>query len=60
VAASECDAARLRDADSKVPGEPSFHAAAQRFKRIIADERGLQRAADIIEHVAATGQPVLG
>jgi zeaxanthin glucosyltransferase len=59
VPASECEPLRLRNAIDTVLGNASYRESAQRFQRIIAAGRGLERAADIIERVAATGQPVL-
>lgn len=51
--------ARLPQAVAQVLAEPRFRAAARRFQRIIAEGDGLNRAASIIEEVAATGRPVL-
>jgi zeaxanthin glucosyltransferase len=59
IPASECEPARLRNAIETVLGEASFRESARRFQRIIAEGNGLNRAADIIERVAATGRPVL-
>jgi zeaxanthin glucosyltransferase len=59
IPASECEPARLRHAIGIVLGEASYRESARRFQRIIADRDGLNRAADIIERVAATGRPVL-
>lgn len=59
ITASECEPARLRDAVETVLGEASFRESARRFQRIIAEGDGLNRAADIIERVAAKGRPVL-
>ncbi len=59
IPASECDPARLRQAIETVLGEASFRESARRFQRIIAAGDGLNRAADIIERVAAMGRPVL-
>jgi zeaxanthin glucosyltransferase len=56
---AECEPDRLRGAIGEVLGRPSFRQSAERFRRIIAQSQGLQRAAGIIERVAATGQPVL-
>jgi zeaxanthin glucosyltransferase len=58
VPAIECNPARLRSAVEAVLGNASFRETAQRFQRIIAERNGLDLAADIIERVAATGQPV--
>jgi MGT family glycosyltransferase len=60
IPASECEPARLRHAIETVLGEASFRESARRFQRIIAERNGLNRAADIIERVAATSRPVLG
>jgi MGT family glycosyltransferase len=59
IPASECEPARLRNAIETVLGKASFRESARRFQRIIAEGDGLNRAADIIERVAATGRPVL-
>ncbi len=59
IPASECDPARLHNAIQTVLGEASFRESAQRFQRIIAERDGVNRAADIIERVTATGRPVL-
>ncbi|MGD0013883.1 MAG: nucleotide disphospho-sugar-binding domain-containing protein [Bryobacteraceae bacterium] len=59
IPASECEPARLRQAIETVLGEASFRESARRFRRIIGEGDGLNRAADIIERVAATGRPVL-
>jgi len=59
IPASECEPARLRNAIETVLGKASFRESARRFQRIIAAGDGLNRAADIIERVAATGRPVL-
>ena len=59
IPAAECDATRLAEAMAKVLGSSSFAESAGRFKRIIAEVRGLERAADIIERVAATRRPVM-
>jgi zeaxanthin glucosyltransferase len=59
IPASECEPVRLRNAIETVLGKASFRESARRFQRIIAEGNGLERAADIIERVAATGRPVL-
>ena len=59
VPASECEPARLRNAIETVLDNTSFRESARRFQRIIEEANGLARAADIIERVASTGQPVL-
>ena len=59
IPAAECEPARLRKAIETVLSEDSFRASARRFQQIIRERDGLRRAADIIEQVAATGQPVL-
>jgi MGT family glycosyltransferase len=59
VPASECDSARLGNAVETVLGNATFRESARRFQRIIAEGNGLSRAADIIERVAARGEPVL-
>ena len=59
VPASECQPARLRQAVQTVLGEAAFRESAQRFRRIIVERDGLNRAADLIGQVAATGRPVL-
>jgi zeaxanthin glucosyltransferase len=59
IAPAECEPDRLRGAIEEVLGTPSFRQSAGRFRRIIAEGQGLQRAAGIIEQVAATGRPVL-
>jgi MGT family glycosyltransferase len=59
VPPSECEPTRLRNAIETVLGNTSFRESARRFQRIIEEVNGLARAADIIEHVASTGRPVL-
>jgi len=59
IPASECEPARLGNAIGSVLGKASFRESARRFQRIIAEGNGLDRAARIIERVAATGRPVL-
>ncbi len=59
IPAAECEPARLRNAVETVLGKASFRESARRFQRIIAEGNGIDRAADIIERVAATGRPVL-
>ena len=59
VPPSECEPTRLRNAVETVLGNTSFRESARRFQRIIEEVNGLARAADIIEHVASTGRPVL-
>ncbi len=56
---AEFEPSRLRRAVQTVLGDPSFRASAQRFQQIIAEREGLNRAAEIIERVLATGRPVL-
>ena len=55
----ERDPVHLRQAIKTVLGDGSFCAAAHRFQRTIKETGGLGRAAEIIERVIATGQPVL-
>lgn len=59
ISASECEPARLRQAISQVFADASYRESARRFQQIIAALDGPARAADIIEQVLATGQPVL-
>ena len=59
IPASACEPTQLRNAVETVLGNSSFREAARRFQQIIAEGDGLRRAADIIERVATTGQPVL-
>jgi MGT family glycosyltransferase len=47
--AAECTADRLLGAARQVFAEPSYRRNAQRFQQIIADGRGLSRAADLVE-----------
>ena len=49
---------RLSRAIDQVGREPSFRRAAERLAAEIADAGGTRRAADIVEAVLATGQPV--
>ena len=59
VALQHCEPARLRSAIETVLGNASFRESARRFQRMIAEAKGLDRAADIIERVVTTGRPVL-
>lgn len=53
------DVALFRESLQKVQTEPGFRQRAQEFQRLIRETRGLARAADLIERVLQTGQPVL-
>lgn len=59
VPVAECEPLRLRKAIEQVLRDDSFHRSARRFQRIIQETDGLRKAADIIQKVAATGEPVL-
>ncbi len=59
IPAAVCEPVRLREAVETVLGAASFRESAAKFRRIIAEDDGLRRAAGIIEKVAATGKPVL-
>ncbi|MDA1236151.1 MAG: glycosyltransferase [Acidobacteria bacterium] len=50
---------RLKESIQTIFGTPKYREAAQDFARLIRDRNGLSRAADIVEQVARTGQPVL-
>lgn len=52
-------AARLQSAIQKVFAEPAYHQAAQRMRASIAATNGAERAADIVEEVVRTRNPVL-
>lgn len=54
----ERTAERIREAIRTVLGS-KYRGAAQRFKRLIRERNGLSQAADIVEQVARTGEPVL-
>lgn len=55
----ECDAQTMKEALRRVLTENSYRRAAEGFKASIARDRGLQVAADIVEEVLRTGEPVL-
>ena len=59
VPAADFTPAALRRAVQTVMTGKSFGEAARRFQRIIAEGNGLAKAADTIETVLNTGQPVL-
>ena len=59
IAPSRLTAARLRQAISRVLTEPSFTTQAARLREAIARAGGVSRAADVIERVLQTRQPVL-
>jgi MGT family glycosyltransferase len=58
IPVAELEPARLVRAVRTVIGDPSFCESARRFRQIIRETDGLNRAADIIEQVLATGSPV--
>lgn len=49
----------LGEAIARVLHEESFRLAARQLQQQIAEARGLERAADIVEQVLQTGRPVL-
>jgi len=51
--------ARLRPAIERVLNNPSYREKARTFQKQIAQETGVQRAADIVEQAVTTREPVL-
>jgi MGT family glycosyltransferase len=59
VPPSRLTASKLRKAITRVLFEPSFKAEAARLRDAIARAGGLSKAADVVERLLETGQPVL-
>ena len=59
VAPGDVTAESLRSAIRNVTGNPLYRDAALRLKEIIRSVDGVTRAADIVETIITTGQPVL-
>jgi zeaxanthin glucosyltransferase len=59
ISPQDCRPGTVRSAVETVLGDERYGRAAGRFQKIIAGRNGLQRAAEIVEHVVRTGQPVL-
>jgi zeaxanthin glucosyltransferase len=58
VALGDLTVQRLRDAIRDVMTDPVYRGSAIRMKQVIREVDGLNRAADIVEKVIGTGQPV--
>lgn len=56
---SRLSASKLRKVIVEVLGNPSFRAQSRRMQQHLKDSGGVERAADIIDEVAQTGQPVV-
>ncbi len=56
---TKLDETTLRRAITEVLNEASYRENAQRMQKIIQASGGVERAADILEQVAQTGEPVI-